>query len=113
MREFPPCDKCTGLCCTAQASWVCVTLNAEEREREPFKSVGRIDEQNPTQSILPFDAPGGCCHFLDRATRRCTIYAERPAACRLYDCRKEIWTSGFFRANPHMLLLIAEHEKAG
>ena len=31
---------------------------------------------------LPRDADGACSH-LDRATNLCTVYATRPAACRV------------------------------
>lgn len=35
----------------------------------------------------------GYCAHLDRETRRCTIYEQRPVTCRKYDCRndKRIW----------------------
>jgi Fe-S-cluster containining protein len=33
------------------------------------------------------------CSHLDRGTRRCSIYDQRPGICRTYDCRqdKRIW----------------------
>ena len=35
----------------------------------------------------------GYCTYSDPDTRKCTIYNERPAICRTYDCRKDerIW----------------------
>lgn len=35
---------------------------------------------------------GGCCH-LDSRERRCTVYAQRPLACRTYSCAGDprIW----------------------
>lgn len=38
------------------------------------------------------DAEGYCTH-LDKCSRRCTAYAQRPIPCRGYDCRKDqrIW----------------------
>lgn len=35
----------------------------------------------------------GYCTHLDRTSRQCTIYAQRPGICRVYDCRndKRIW----------------------
>jgi hypothetical protein len=37
--------------------------------------------------------PDGSCVHNDARTRRCTVYAHRPATCRQYDCRKDsrIW----------------------
>jgi hypothetical protein len=52
----------------------------------------------------------GCCVHNDRATGGCTIYADRPAVCRGYDCREDerIWkdfgakilNEDFFRNRP-------------
>ena len=35
----------------------------------------------------------GYCHHVERASKRCGIYASRPVVCRAYDCRKDkrIW----------------------
>jgi hypothetical protein len=35
----------------------------------------------------------GCCVHNDRASGACTIYADRPGVCRVYDCRRDerIW----------------------
>jgi len=33
-------------------------------------------------------APDGLCVHLDRANHRCTIWHERPAACRDFDCNR-------------------------
>jgi Fe-S-cluster containining protein len=38
------------------------------------------------------EADGYCTH-IDRTTMGCTVHAQRPATCRLFDCRKDprIW----------------------
>jgi Fe-S-cluster containining protein len=40
----------------------------------------------------PHESDGQCSH-LDRKTHGCTIYQQRPAACRGFDCRGDsrIW----------------------
>jgi Fe-S-cluster containining protein len=37
--------------------------------------------------------PDGYCAYIDRGSGGCTCYAERPAICRTYDCRKDerVW----------------------
>jgi len=48
----------------------------------------------------------GYCSHSDRETRRCTVYAHRPAVCRGYDCRQDhrIWVDFEKRiANPRLL----------
>jgi hypothetical protein len=42
--------------------------------------------------VLRREADGLCSH-LDRGTRSCGVYQNRPAACRTYDCRNDerIW----------------------
>ncbi len=113
MREFPPCERCTGLCCRAEASWKAVPLTKAEQEREPFKSISVPSKEHPEQVVFYFDETDGCCRFLDRVTRRCTIYHERPEACRRFDCRTQPWMSPFFKDNPQMLKVISDWEKAG
>ena len=33
------------------------------------------------------------CHHVERESKRCGLYANRPVVCRAYDCRKDkrIW----------------------
>ena len=35
----------------------------------------------------------GYCHHVERTTKRCGVYGQRPVVCRAYDCRKDtrIW----------------------
>jgi hypothetical protein len=42
--------------------------------------------------LIEHGSDGHCSH-LDRATRGCTIHAQRPVPCRGFDCRsdKRIW----------------------
>ena len=65
------CKGCTGLCCT-RASKV-VALSPSEASELGIK--GTPDSQGQIPLPLP-------CRFLKKG--RCSIYSERPAACRLY-----------------------------
>ncbi len=87
-------------------------LTLTEREGERFKSIAVPSKEEPRQFVFYFDEADGCCRFLDRLTLRCTIYEDRPEACRRFDCRTQPWSSPFFRTNQHMLKLISDHEKA-
>jgi hypothetical protein len=41
------------------------------------------------KSCLDKDPATGQCIYLDAATGRCGIWAQRPAACRAYDCNRD------------------------
>ena len=44
-----------------------------------------IDHFNPKHEIFTMARrAGGDCNFLDKNTRRCTVYEKRPETCRLH-----------------------------
>jgi Fe-S-cluster containining protein len=53
---------------------------------------GRI-KWNLGQPYMIRQGDDGYCHHIDRASRRCGVYEDRPFVCRAYDCRKDkrIW----------------------
>jgi hypothetical protein len=71
---------CQARCCT-----LTVVLDAQDVEDGL-----RFDIDHPY--VLRHDADGWC-HHLDRGSRGCTVYAQRPAPCRRFDCREDsrIW----------------------
>jgi uncharacterized protein len=94
--------ECTGCggCCTARGEYAHVYLNPDElgdladelrlsvkefRKRYTFK-----DEYGYTQ--LRFDDE--TCVFLERGTRRCTVYGARPAQCRTFPFWRDLVKDG-------------------
>jgi len=82
-----PCGRCTACCRAAQF----VHIGADEVETLAhipeallFPAPGR-----PGELLLGYDQHGRCPMLEDRAdgTAACGIYAQRPRACRGYDCR--------------------------
>jgi len=77
-----------GRCCTGQPGYVWVTrreieilaatlqLDVAELERRFVRCAGR------RKSLL--ELPNGDCTFYDGTSRRCTVYAARPAQCRTW-----------------------------
>lgn len=53
---------------------------------------GRV-RWNLGQPYMIRQGDDGYCHHLDRESRRCGVYEDRPFVCRAYDCRKDkrIW----------------------
>jgi hypothetical protein len=80
---------CRARCCTLSV-W-CSAQDLDEH-------VVQWDYSRPYQIRKRED---GYCVHSEPASRRCTIYAHRPAICRTYDCREDrrIW-SDFSRRIP-------------
>jgi hypothetical protein len=96
--------ECTGCggCCTARGEYAHVYLNREElraladelrlgvrefRRRYTFR-----DEEGYTQ--LRFD--DDTCVFLERETKRCTVYPARPTQCRTFPFWRDMIRAGRF-----------------
>lgn len=68
----------------------CCSFNFYLSVQDVEEGVARWDYGNPYW--IKHEADGYCTHC-DPATRACTIHAQRPHVCRLYDCRtdKRVW----------------------
>jgi len=75
-RIISDCETCTHQKC-CRNYWV--PLTPAEAERLPVDWNGWI----PNAAVLPRQ-PNGDCIFLDK--RQCSIYEQRPVACREYVC---------------------------
>jgi hypothetical protein len=88
IKELPDIDcaslmpLCKGRCCTLTV--FCSAQDLDER-------VAQWDYSRPYQ-LRKREDDNYCVHS-EKETRRCTIYAHRPATCRTYDCRNDarIW----------------------
>lgn len=91
-RVFFDCQKCPAFCCTYPQTPVTakdlrrlarhLSIDVEAAGRKYTKRGPK-----PGQRILKHRSDNAfltACHFLDSATRSCTIYQARPAACRSY-----------------------------
>lgn len=54
---------------------------------------GKVRWQIDNPYMIRQNSDGYCTH-IDRASKHCTVYEVRPAACRGFDCREDprIWT---------------------
>jgi Fe-S-cluster containining protein len=77
-------DDCGTACCTSFS----VVLTPEEAASNKYL----WDLAFPYRLLVD---EAGTCVYLDRNTRRCTIWNDRPSACRTFDCRTDdrIWSS--------------------
>ena len=73
---------CGARCCTFG-----VTLSAEDLDR------GRVKWDYAIPYQIRQDTGGYCTHSCGGKGNGCEVYADRPGACRDYDCRKDerIW----------------------
>jgi Fe-S-cluster containining protein len=72
---------CRGACC--RLSFALTVQDLEE---------GRVKWDLGRPYMIRHDEDG-YCHHVERASKRCGIYENRPVVCRAYDCRKDkrIW----------------------
>jgi Fe-S-cluster containining protein len=83
-----PCGRCNAQCCRQTVSEYAVLL-ADDDERQRFAAwsiwlnVADESEVSRLERVIPYRA--GRCPFL-ADDDRCSIYADRPAACRAFEC---------------------------
>lgn len=78
-----PCGGCTACCTSAQF----VPIGPEETEtlaRIPRELLFPAPRRPVGHVLLGYDEHGRCPMLIDGA---CSIYDDRPTACRVYDCR--------------------------
>jgi Fe-S-cluster containining protein len=96
-----PCGRCTAQCCRQTVSDFAVLLQGtDERRRFAAWSIELSvrDHLGTTtlERVIPYR--DGACPFLDTVDNRCTIYADRPRACRDFECTRHYHepTHGYF-----------------
>ena len=82
-----PCGSCRANCCRQNGHEFAVLLRGEEVRRfAPFAVDVQIERQGGgvvSERVLPY--VGGRCQFLGE-DGLCTIYEDRPASCREFEC---------------------------
>jgi Fe-S-cluster containining protein len=81
-----PCSTCSANCCKQNGHDFAVLLQDDEPRKFAAFSVDVAIQQNGriiTERVFPY--VNGRCQFLD-AEDRCTIYEDRPRACRQFEC---------------------------
>jgi hypothetical protein len=105
-----PCHLCHANCCKQNGHDYAVLLEAAEWRRfAPFCVEVRVDAGAcvTTERVLPYR--DGRCQFLDEDDR-CTIYEDRPANCRRFECAPGFSSRGahspFLERNPDVLEML-------
>ena len=108
-----PCDLCTAACCRQNGHAYAVLLEGDERRKfGPWAvelAVARGGGVVASERVLPYR--DGRCVFLG-GDSRCTIYDDRPANCRRFQCVDGFHAGGmgnhggFLRANPHVVRIL-------
>jgi len=78
-----PCGACNACCRTSHF----IHVRPEEKRalaRIPRRVLFPAPDLPPGNLVMGYDREGRCPMLVDG---RCTIYADRPIACRTYDCR--------------------------
>jgi uncharacterized protein len=78
-----PCGECNACCRTSHF----IHVRPEEkraRSRIPRELLFPAPDLPPGNQVLGYDQEGRCPMLVEG---RCTIYEDRPIACRTYDCR--------------------------
>ena len=109
-----PCPRCRANCCKQNGHEYAVLLDADEWRRfAPFCVEVQVDAGAcvTTERVLPYR--DGRCQFLGEDDR-CTIYDDRPANCRRFECAPGFHGRGshlgahsvFLRRNPDVRELL-------
>lgn len=77
----PPCHRCRALCCRGFAT---IPLRPDNAEDAALVAAGFAEWRGGLWALPRVD---NRCAYLDDATNLCLIHADRPRACREYDCR--------------------------
>ncbi|HTU57246.1 MAG TPA: YkgJ family cysteine cluster protein, partial [Polyangiales bacterium] len=91
-----PCGECNACC---KASYF-IPIHSRERETIaliPASRLTRAANDNEPKWALEQSCGGRCPMLIDDA---CSIYAERPRACRRYDCRVFVATGVALGSGP-------------
>lgn len=104
-----PCDLCTAACCKQNGHAYAALLQDDEiRKFAPFAidvPLETADGRLAFERVLPY--VDGRCQFLG-ADDRCTIYDDRPRACRQFQCVESFHADGvgrhgaFLQRNPRV-----------
>ena len=112
-----PCGQCSAACCRRTVSEYAVLLETDEERRRfaawsvtvAVRDGGAIQHER----VIPYrQAAGGArCPFLG-GDDRCTIYDDRPQACRRFECTRHFNRHGigrhgmFLAGNPGVARLL-------
>jgi len=110
-----PCERCVAACCKQNGHEYAALLQGDA-ERRKFAAFSidapiRSDNRIIVERVLPY--VDGKCQFLG-TDDRCTIYEDRPLACRQFECTSSYNAEGvgrhgrFLRLNPQVLTLLQE-----
>ena len=82
-----PCDLCTAACCKQNGHDYAVLLEGEQERRRFAAFSVRVSVSAGGTSLVERVLPylDGRCRFLGEDDR-CTIYDDRPANCRRFEC---------------------------
>jgi Fe-S-cluster containining protein len=111
-----PCDRCIAACCKQNGHDYAVLLEGDERRKFAAFSVEvrmRKGQGLASERVLPYR--DGRCQFLGEDDR-CTIYEDRPANCRRFECISGYHLGGgdlsrhseFLRRNPKVREMLEE-----
>ncbi len=108
------CHSC-GHCCTdvicLPTPWDVIRM-ARETGKNPYRflefitpdDIDGVEKNDPTwlkvknkRYMMALKRSAQGCHFLDKQTKRCTIYESRPLLCRLYPFKLEETRDGEFK----------------
>jgi Fe-S-cluster containining protein len=107
-----PCDQCTAACCKQNGHEYAAILRGDEIRKFAAFSVDapiRDRERVVIEKVLPYVKER--CQFLGDDDR-CTIYEDRPQACRAFECLSSFNADGlgahgtFLSRNPHVAQLL-------
>ena len=109
-----PCELCAAACCKQNGHDFAALLSGDEVRKFAAFALDvpiRAGDRILVERVLPY--VDGRCQFLGEDDR-CTIYADRPAACRAFQCVDQFNRAGvgahgtFLQRNPAVRHLLED-----
>jgi len=84
------CPECVALCCRYSRVFL-----YPEKDPNDAAIAARMGLRPNEAGELILSEANQTCSLLDQGTNRCSVYEDRPLACRQYTCMGDIWQSVF------------------
>lgn len=89
------CGDCLPYCKAQCCALIGTVVHPDEQQKYQYA----VDWDEACKALVLHRDADGFCTYLDRPTRRCAIYDQRPQTCRDFHCSRGVGQRGWKLAN--------------